>query len=300
MPRRLSLLPNRESSTDGTPVRPPDDVPLRTKRDPWRWVYGAALVILASSVAYTLVANEKFRWAIVAQYLFSPEVMAGLLRTLVLTVIAMVLGVVLGILTALLLGSQSRALRLAAQGYVWIFRGTPLLVQLIFWYNISALFPVIAFGVPFGPELFAVSTNTVVTVWVAAILGLSLNEGAYMAEIIRGGLLSVGRGQIEAGRASGMNEALLFRRIVLPQALRIAIPPTGNEITNMFKATALVSVLAVPDLLYSVQLIYTRTFQTIPLLIVACIWYLVFGSLLMVSQSFLERRFGRSLARSGK
>jgi polar amino acid transport system permease protein len=189
--------------------------------------------------------------------------------------------------------SGNPLLRAVAGGYIWFFRGTPTLVQLIFFYNLSALLPTISLGIPFGPELVTLNTNSVITPMLAAILGLGLNEGAYMAEIVRGGLLSVDPGQREAGAAIGMTNARIMRRIVLPQAMRFIVPPTGNQVISMVKATALVSVIALSDLLYTAQSIYNRTFETIPMLIVACIWYLVVTSILYVAQSFIERHYNR-------
>jgi polar amino acid transport system permease protein len=189
--------------------------------------------------------------------------------------------------------SLNPLLRSVSGAYIWFFRGTPTLVQLIFFYNLSALLPAISFGIPFGPAFVSFDTNAVITPLLAAILGLGLNEGAYMAEIVRGGLLSVDPGQREAGQAIGMTNARIMRRIVLPQAMRFIIPPTGNQVISMVKATALVSVIALSDLLYTVQSIYNRTFETIPMLLVACVWYLIVTSVLYVVQSFIERHYSR-------
>jgi polar amino acid transport system permease protein len=181
--------------------------------------------------------------------------------------------------------------------YIWAFRGTPVLVQLLFWNFIGALYPVISLGVPFGgPDLIHADANTLITPFAAAILGLGLNEAAYMAEIVRAGIISVDDGQTDAAHALGMTRLQTMRRIVLPQAMRVVIPPTGNETISMLKTTAIVSVIAYTDLLYSVQLIYSENYQQVPLLIVACIWYLAFTSLLSVGQHFLERRFARGSA----
>jgi polar amino acid transport system permease protein len=192
--------------------------------------------------------------------------------------------------------SRNPVMKSAAGLYIWFFRGTPLLVQLIFWYNLSALYPRLSFGIPFGPEFVSGETNTLVSVWTAAILGLGLNEAAYMAEIIRSGLLSVDRGQTLAAESIGMTDTLMMRRIVLPQALRVIVPPTGNQVIGMLKYTSLVSVVALPELLYSSQLIYTQNFRPIPLLLVASTWYLIVTTVLMVAQSYLERHFGRGFA----
>jgi polar amino acid transport system permease protein len=180
-----------------------------------------------------------------------------------------------------------------AYGYIWFFRGTPVLVQLIFWFNLAVLVPNISLGIPFGPTFVSWDTNSVITPFVAALLGLGLNEAAYMAEISRAGIQSVDEGQVEASSALGMSRAQTMRRIVLPQAMRVIIPPTGNEVISMLKTTSLVSVVAMPELFYNTQQIYARTYQTIPLLIVASIWYLILTSVLTTGQFYIERHYGR-------
>jgi len=181
----------------------------------------------------------------------------------------------------------------ACSFYVGFFRGTPLLVQLIFWFNLAALYPAIAFGVPFGPHLVTGDANKLITPFVAAILGLGLNEAAYMAEIVRAGLLSVDHGQTQAAQALGMTQRQIFRRIVLPQSMRVIIPPTGNQTISMLKTTSLVSVIALHDLLYASQIIYSRTYLVIPLLITASLWYLIVTTVLSVGQYYIERHFKR-------
>lgn len=182
--------------------------------------------------------------------------------------------------------------------YVWFFRGTPVLVQLLFWYNISALYPRLSIGVPFGPDFVHGNVNPIITAFTAAILGLGLNEGAYMSEIVRAGLLSVDHGQTEAAQALGMTRGLALRRIVLPQAMRVIIPPTGNETIGMLKTTSLASTIALSELLRATQNIYSRTYQTIPLLIVASVWYITLTSVLSIGQYYLERHFARGSARA--
>lgn len=264
------------------------------RKHPWRLVAVLVLAVLLAQLVQLFVTNERFGWGTVAKYLFSIEVMQGLGMTIVLTIIAMVLGIVLGVVLAICRISTNPVLRSTASAYIWFFRGTPLLVQLIFFYNLSALVPQLSLGIPFGPAFLSVSTNTVITPMLVAILGLGLHEAAYMAEIIRGGLLSVDPGQREAGASVGMSNARIMRRIVLPQAMRFIIPPTGNQVISMVKATSLVSVIAMSDLFYTVQAIYNRNFETIPLLLVAVIWYLIITTLLNIGQSFIEKRFSRS------
>jgi polar amino acid transport system permease protein len=227
-------------------------------------------------------------------YFTSARILGGLWRTIHLTAISMTIGIVLGIVLALMRQSRSRLVASAAWAYIYFFRGTPVFVQLLFWGSISALYPTLSLGLGFGPSLGHFSANDLITPYVAAILGLGLNEAAYMAEIVRAGLKSVDRGQHEAATALGMTPAATMRHVVLPQAMRIIIPPTGNQLIGMLKTSSLVAVLAYPELLYSAQLIYSVNYQTIPLLITASLWYLIVTSVLTVGQYFLERRFGRS------
>ncbi len=252
------------------------------------------VILLAVQFAWIVANNESFGWSIVARYFFDPTVISGLYVSLGLTVVAMVQGVILGLFLAVARMSSDRLASLLANLFIWFFRGTPLLVQLIFWYNLSTLFPQLSIAVPFGPTLASWDTNSVITPMTAAIVGLALNEAAYMAEIIRGGLLSVDRGQTETAEAFGMTKARTLWRIVIPQAMRSIVPPTGNQLISMIKATSLVSVIAMADLLYSVQSIYNRTFEIIPMLMVAVIWYLFITSLLNIGQGYIERYYNRS------
>jgi polar amino acid transport system permease protein len=212
----------------------------------------------------------------------------------------MAIGIVLGVVLALMRLSPNPVLASAAWSFIWLFRGTPVLVQLLFWNFIAALYPEITLGIPFGPDLVHADANVLITPFVAAILGLGLNEAAYMAEIVRAGIISVDEGQSDAARALGMRRLQIMRRIVLPQAMRVIVPPTGNEAISMLKTTSLVSVLAYTELLYSVQLIYAANYQQIPLLVVASIWYLVATTVLSIGQHFLERRFGRGTDRGSR
>jgi polar amino acid transport system permease protein len=252
-----------------------------------------ATLLIAAYFGWSVATNPNFGWPVVAQYLFDPTVLSGLTVSLGLTVVAMVIGIVLGLLLAIARLSKERLASSLASLYIWFFRGTPLLVQLIFWYNLSTLFPTLSIGIPFGPTFVSWDTNSVISPITAAIAGLALNEAAYMAEIIRGGLLSVDKGQFETAEAFGMTKARALRRIIIPQAMRSIVPPTGNQLISMIKATSLVSVIAMADLLYSVQSIYNRTFEVIPMLLVAVIWYLLITSVLNVGQSYIERYFGR-------
>lgn len=262
-------------------------------RHPGRWIAVAVVVVLVVALVDSLVTNERFQWDVVFTYLFSGQILSGLGNTLLLTVVAMLVGVLLGVVLAVGRDSKNPVIAGACGVYIGFFRGTPLLVQLIFWFNLAALYPVIALKVPFGPTLLSGDANVLITPLVAAILGLGLNEAAYMAEIVRAGLQSVDAGQTQAAQALGMNARLVFARIVLPQALRVIIPPTGNQTISMLKTTSLVSVISLPELLYAAQIIYSRTYEVIPLLIAASLWYLALTTVLSIGQGFLERRLGR-------
>lgn len=268
-------------------------------KHPGRWLAVAIILFAFAVLVEIAIVNPRFGWPIVAQYFFAPQILDGLRVTLTLTVISMVIGVVLGTIVALMRLSDNPVLRGASFGFVWLVRGIPLLVQLIFWYNISALFPAINIGIPFGGPVFAsIDANTVMTAYTAAILGLGLNQAAYMAEIIRSGIQSVDEGQLEAAQTIGLSRLKTMSRIVLPQGMRVILPPTGNETITMLKTTSLVSVVAVADLLYSTQLVYARTFQTIPLLIMVSLWYLVLISVLSIGQGYMERYYARGSSRS--
>ncbi|MCD6726385.1 MAG: amino acid ABC transporter permease [Solirubrobacteraceae bacterium] len=278
--------------------RQPEEVPAIPVRHYGRWVVGGVLLVLIANLVYSVSNNPRFEWGVVGQYLLSERVLDGVVMMLELTVISMGLGITLGVVLAVMRMSPNPLVSGVSWMYVWFVRGTPLLVQLLFWSFIAALYPRITFGVPFGgPELFGGHANVVITPFVAAILGLGLNEGAYMAEIVRAGILSVDEGQVESAHSLGMTRLQTLRRIVLPQAMRVIIPPTGNETIQVLKTTSLVSVIAVVDLLYAVQLIYSQSYQQIPLLIVACVWYLVFTTILSIGQYYIERHYGRGTSR---
>jgi polar amino acid transport system permease protein len=276
----------------------PEEIKAVPVRRPGRWVAAAIVLLIAASFIRSVVTDKHFEWHVVGQYLFNGRIMRGMVATIELTVIAMGVGIVLGVVLAVMRLSPNPVLRAGSWLYIWFFRGTPLLVQILFWYNIAALFPVIAIGIPFGPAIIHGNANHVITAFVAAALALSLNEGAYMAEIVRAGIISVPDGQSEAAYSLGMSRLQTMRRIILPQAMRVILPPTGNETISMLKNTSLISVAAYAELLYSVQEIYDVNYQVIPLLIVACIWYAALTSVLYVAQYFIERRYGRGFSRA--
>lgn len=253
----------------------------------------AVLIFLVVWIAYSVATNDRFGWGIVAHYFTSRSILLGLLRTLELTALTLLIAIPLGTLLALMRVSTNFVVAAVAYGYVWLFRGTPLLVQLVFWFNLSALYPKLSLRIPFGPVLVSGNANDLITPFAAALAGLGLHGSAYMAEVIRGGLLGVDRIQVKAARALGMTRRTAFLHVVWPQAFRLILPPMGNRAISELKDTALVSVIAMPDLLYSAEIIYSRNFQTIPLLLVASIWYLVVVSVLTVGQRLLEWRLGR-------
>lgn len=291
MSRRHTSLVEPRAEDDPTPIGAG-----RRVRAPvhvgW-WVVTAVVGLTLLNIVGAMAQSPNMDWGVVWDYFLSTDVLAGLLRTLELTVIAMVFGIAGGVLLAVMQLSPVPAVVWFSKAYVWFFRGTPLLVQILFWYNLAALVPSIGLRVPFGPVLFQVDTNDLITPFLAAIVALGLNEAAYMAEVVRGGLLAVDHGQHEAARALGMRHGQTLRRVVIPQALRVIVPPTGNQVISMLKASALVSVTSTPELLYSVQIIYNTTFETIPLLVVASIWYLIVTSVLHVVQRYVERRSSR-------
>ena len=264
-----------------------------------RWIAAAIVLFLAAVIIYSMATNSRFEWDVVGHYLFNARVLRGVRTTLELTVLSMAIGIVLGVILAVMRLSPNPLVAGASWVYIWFFRGTPVLLQILFWgIGISALYPKISIGIPFGgPVIASGNANHLITIFVAGVLGLGLNEGAYMAEIVRAGIISVDEGQHEAAASLGMTRLQTMRRIVLPQAMRVIIPPTGNETISMLKTSSLVSTIALADLLYSVQLIYSVNFKTIPLLIVAALWYLFFTTLLSIGQYYIERYYARGAAR---
>jgi polar amino acid transport system permease protein len=290
-------MPTPAARAEATP-RPGEEaieaVPLRR---PGRWLAAALVGVAAVWLVHSLVTNPGFQWGTVGKYMFSAEILKGVLMTIELTALTMLVGILLGVVLAVMRLSPNPLVSGASTLYVWFFRGTPVLVQLIFWFNLASLYPVLKLGIPFGgPALARGDANVLITPFLAALLGLGLNEGAYMAEIVRGGILGIDQGQNDAAKALGFTPLQTMRRIVLPQAMRMIVPPTGNQTIGMLKYTSLASVVAVAELLQSAQAIYNRTFETIPLLIVASLWYLVLTTVLSVGQHYVERHYARGQA----
>lgn len=278
----------------------PPPVPQRLVelRHPWRWVSGALLVAVLLAMAWSVATNPRLHWASVARFWASPTILSGLGTTVGLACLSMLIGIGLGLVMALLRASANPVARFFAGGYVWLVRGTPLLVQVLVWGNLSLFTERIFIGIP-GTSLYLLdySTNTLVTPFVASVLALSINEGAYMAEVFRGGLLAIDRGQHEAVSALGLSRLQGLRRVILPQVVRVITPPTGNQFINMLKMTSLVSVIAGGDLLTQAQNISAGNLRTFELLIVASLWYLAVTSIATIGQYLLERRLDHSTRR---
>jgi polar amino acid transport system permease protein len=258
-----------------------------------RTVVAALALLFAVFVLQGLARNSNFEWQVVRQYFFDVSVLDGIKRTISLTVISMAIGIVVAVILANMRLAHNPVLRGIAGVYVWFFRSIPLLVLLILGFNFSIIYPTLGLGIPFGQQFFSVSVAHLLTAYWTAALAFGLQQAAYTSETIRASILAIPTGQREAAKALGMTPARAFFRIVFPQAMKIATPPIGNDTINLLKGTSLVAFIAVPDLLYSVQTIYNRTYEVVPLLMVACIWYMIFVSALSVGQYFLEKTLHR-------
>jgi polar amino acid transport system permease protein len=278
------------TSTTAGPKQATSDTKIHHLKHPSWWIGGGIVVLLIAAFLNLLFTNQNMKWDIVGDYLFDSEILHGLWVTIELTFLAMVIGLALGVVLAIMRLSRNPLFSAVSWIWIWFFRGVPPLVQMIFWFNLATLIPQVKLGVPFTElNLAAWDMNMLMTSFSAAILGLALTESAYAAEMIRAGIMAVPQGQVEAASALGIPSPKVMLRIVLPQALRIVIPPIGNDLISMLKFTSLVSVLATPDLLYSAQMIYSRTYQTIPLLLVATMWYLVLTTIFTLAQQMVER-----------
>ncbi|MEU6720847.1 amino acid ABC transporter permease [Nonomuraea sp. NPDC046802] len=267
-----------------------------TARHPLRWLGAGGVLVLLAMVVSALVTNPAWEWDVVGQYLFAPSVVRSVLLTLELTALGIVLGFALGTVLAVMRLLPNRLLSSVAWGYVWLFRSVPLILQLLFWYNLALLYPRLSVGVPFGPAFFDFGTMDLIGPLTAAVLGLALHQAAYAAEIVRGGLLSVDHGQREAAAALGLPPSRRLLRIILPQAMRTIVPNAGNEIIGLVKGTSVVYIMALPELFYQVQVIYNRNGRVMALLLVAAIWYLVLTTVLSIVQHYVERHYGRGRA----
>jgi polar amino acid transport system permease protein len=274
-----------------------EDIQAVPVRHVGRWIAALIVAVIAVSIIHSMATNPNFEWGLVGHYLFDHRITHGVVKTIELTLAAQALGIVLGVVIAIMRLSPNPLVSGGSWLYVLFFRGTPVLVQLLFWSFIGALYRTISLGIPFGPSFIHLNSNTLITGFLTVVLGLGLNEGAYMSEVVRAGIISVDEGQTEAALSLGMTRLQAMRRIVLPQAMRVIIPPTGNETISMLKTTSLALVVPFIELTTAAVNIYSNNFQTIPLLIVISIWYLAITSVLYVGQYYLERHFARGSSR---
>ena len=263
-------------------------------RHPWRTFFAVVIILIAALFIIDAAGRPAYDWPAVGKYVFDVRVIEAAFNTLQLTVYSMVIGIILGIILAVMRLSPNPIFKSVAWAYLWIFRGTPVYVQLVFWGLLAFIYQSIDFGIPFMQPWVSFKTTAALNAFTLAVIGLALNEAAYMAEIVRAGILSVDKGQEEASKALGMSWGQTMRRVTIPQAMRIIIPPTGNEVISMLKTTSLVTAVPVSSDLYSRSRdISAETFNPIPMLLIASTWYLVFTTVLMVGQYFLEKRFAR-------
>ncbi|MEU3486456.1 amino acid ABC transporter permease [Streptomyces massasporeus] len=290
------------SDTITEPATRAVDAPAEPKVVPTRhyarWAAGAAVVVLVAQFAHGLVTNPVWEWGVFSDYVLSETIVRAAWVTLQLTAYATVLGFLLGTVLAFMRLSRSPVLSTVAWTYIWVFRSIPMIVQLVFWFNLSALYKELGVGIPFGPVFWSVDSNTLIGTIGAAVIGLTLHQAAYAAEIVRGGVIAVDPGQLEAAAALGIPRFRQIRRIVLPQAMRAILPTAGNEIIGLLKGTSVVYVMSIGELFYQVQVIYGRNGRVIPLLLVATAWYVVLTSLLSVAQYYVERRYARGADRT--
>ena len=263
-----------------------------------RWILAAIIVFVVLQLLWSLVTNDKYGWDVFSQYFFAPAVLVGLGMTLTLTVVAGSLGFIFGTVLALARLSKSPILNSVSWSFIWFFRSVPLLVQVLVWYNLGYLYPRLGLGVPFTENYFwSIDTVTILSQFAAAVLGLSLHQAAYSAEIIRGGILSVDQGQLEAAAALGLPRHVRVLRIIMPQAARSILPNAFNEIIGLLKGTSIVSVIALGEVFYVVQVAYNRNQQVIPLLLVAVVWYIIITTVLSIAQYYVERHFAKGSVR---
>ncbi|WP_441231576.1 amino acid ABC transporter permease [Tardiphaga sp. 215_C5_N2_1] len=252
-----------------------------------RWITAAAILLLLAAIGRAF-ANGQIEWSYVGRFLTVPVILQGIANTMIMAVLAMSLGIVLGVVIAIMRLSSNPVLKTVAAGYTWLFRGTPLILQLLLWFNIALVFPTIGI-----PGLWSARAVDVMTPFLSALLGLGINQGAYTSEVMRAGILSVDTGQYEAAQAIGMSRLQALRRIIFPQAMRVVTPPLSNEFIGMVKATSLASVIQYPEVLHNAENIYYANSRVIELLIVAGLWYLLVVSILTPLQMLIEKRFAR-------
>jgi polar amino acid transport system permease protein len=280
-------------------VRSATDVQAIPLRRPWRWISAVVVLLVVALFIESLATNENIDYPVIGRYLLDTRILSGVWLTLVLTVLSMVVSTLLAIFIAAMRLSTNPVLSGTSWLYVWLFRGTPLLVQIVLWGYLGLLYSRLSVGVPLTDVVFfSVDTNSIITAFVAGFLALTLNEAAYSSEIVRAGMLSVDEGQREAAYSLGMSPIYTFGKILLPQAMRVIIPPMGNELISMLKNTSLLSVIAVLELYTQASLISSQNLRQVELLIVVSVWYLFMTSVLSIPQYYLERRFGRGASRN--
>ncbi|MGW5336272.1 amino acid ABC transporter permease [Streptomyces bauhiniae] len=294
------------AAPDTTPAAPrvppaatdPAAVKVVPARHPVRWAGAAAVLVLVAQFTHGLATNPVWEWGVFGDYVLSETIVQAVWVTLQLTAYATVLGFLLGTVLAFMRLSHSPVPQTVAWTYIWVFRSIPMIVQLVFWFNLSALYERLGIGIPFGPVFWSVDSDSLIGTIGAAVIGLTLHQAAYAAEIVRGGVLSVDSGQREAAAALGIPRLRQIRRIVLPQAMRAILPSAGNEIIGLLKGTSVVYVMAIGELFYQVQVVYGRNGRVIPLLLVATAWYVLLTSLLSIAQYYVERRYARGADRT--
>ena len=276
------------------------DIVAKPLRHPGRWVSATLITVVLGAFLWSLLTVDSIDHDMIAKYLFSPLILNGAILTVILTAASMAIATVLATLLAVMKLSENRLLRILATGYIEFFRGTPLLLQIVFWGYLGIIYPHIVIGIPFTDIVFFDQpTSMVISSITAGLIALSLNEAAYAAEIVRAGILSVDKGQVEAATSLGMTSSRTMRRIVLPQAMRVIIPPMGNETISMLKSTSLLQVIAVGELYAVANIISSQNLAQIELLVVAGFWYMVMNTILGFPQRYLERRYGRGFEPSG-
>ena len=277
-----------------------DDLVVRSLRHPWRWIMAAIILFCVVLFVHSIATNEKLDFPVIARYLVHPRIISGIGLTIALTIIAMIVSTVLAVLIAAMRMSGNPVMATVAAVFIWAFRGTPLLVQVVLWGYLGLLYDRLGFGIPFTDTMFwSMPTNRLITPFVAGLLALTLNQAAYSAEIVRSGMLSVDAGQREAAASLGMSPQRTFRRVLLPQAMRVIIPPMGNELISMLKNTSLLSVIAVLEVYTVATQISAQNLKQVELLIVVSIWYLALTSLLAIPQHYLEKYYGRGASSAG-
>ncbi|WP_032397127.1 amino acid ABC transporter permease [Rhodococcoides fascians] len=294
---QLQTSPTSTGSSD-TAELPDEQLVVARKWHPWRWVISVATLVVVAQFLHGLATNAGWDWGTFAQYFTAKSVLSALWLTIQLTFWGTLIGFALGIALAVARLSNNPVLQVISWFYIWAFRSIPLIVQLLFWFNIAYLYQTLSLGIPFGPSFFEFDVNNVISGSTAAIIGLALHQAAYSAEIVRAGIISVDQGQLEASAALGIPKRREFFKIVLPQAMRGILPNAANEVISLFKGTSIVSVMAIAELFYQVQVIYGRSGRVVPLLMVATVWYIILTSILSVVQYYVERHYAKGAVRT--